>query len=65
MGFGRLRGNVMAQQSTQGVGVKSGLSDQQKISDSNSSMGLGSKGKDQKPQGVAPAQGVAGGFKIR
>jgi len=52
-------------QSTQGVGVKSGLSDQQKITDSNSSLGLGSKGKDQKPQGVAPAQGVAGGFKIR
>ena len=64
MGFKSLEEIVMAQ-STQGVGVKSGLSDQQKISDSKDSLGLGSKGKDQKPQGVGPAQSVAGGYKIR
>jgi len=55
----------MASQSTQGASVKSGLSDQQKITDSNQSLGLGSKGKDQKPQGVGPAQSVGGGYKIR
>ncbi|SVA46531.1 uncharacterized protein METZ01_LOCUS99385 [marine metagenome] len=51
-------------QSTQGVGVKSGLSDQQKITDSKESLGLASKGKDQKPQGVGPGQSIGGGMKL-
>jgi hypothetical protein len=42
-------------QSTQGVGVKSGLSDQQKITASMKELGLASKGPGQKPEGVGTA----------
>jgi hypothetical protein len=39
-------------QSTQGVGVKSGLSDQQKITSSLKELGLAATGKNQRPMGV-------------
>jgi|GEM_PF-6599562 hypothetical protein len=39
-------------QSTQGVGVKSGLSDQQKITSSLKDLGLAAHGKNQRPSGV-------------
>lgn len=39
-------------QSTQGVGVKSGLSDQQKITSSLKELGLAAVGKNQRPMGV-------------
>ncbi len=42
----------MAQHSTQGVGVKSGLSDQQKITSTMKELGLASHGKNQRPMGV-------------
>ena len=42
----------MAQHSTQGVGVKSGLSDQQKITSSLKDLGLAATGKNQRPMGV-------------
>ena len=46
------------------VGLQSGLTAHQKITDSNESLGLASKGKDQKPQGVGPSQSVGGGMKV-
>ena len=39
-------------QSTQGVGVKSGLSDQQKMTSSLKDLGLASHGKNQVPMGT-------------
>ena len=46
------------------VGLQSGLTAHQKITDSNESLGLASKGKDQKPQGVGPRQIVGGVIKV-
>ena len=46
------------------VGLQSGLTAHQKITDSKESLGLASKGKDQKPQGVGPSQSVGGGMKV-
>ena len=46
------------------AGLQSGLTAHQKITDSNESLGLASKGKDQTPQGVGPSQSVGGGMKV-
>jgi hypothetical protein len=51
-------------QSTQGVGVKSGLSEQQKITDSLASLGLASKGKDQKPLGTGTSSSAPHGTRL-
>lgn len=51
-------------QSTNGVGVKSGLSDQQKISASMKDLGLASKGPGQKPEGVGTASSGPRGTRI-
>ena len=51
-------------QSTSGVGVKSGLSDQQKISSSHKELGLDSKGKDQKPQGTGTPSSAPNGTRL-
>ena len=51
-------------QSTNGVGVKAGLSDQQKISTSNKELGLDSKGKDQKPQGTGTPSSAPHGTRL-
>jgi hypothetical protein len=50
--------------STNGVGVKSGLSDQQKISSSHKELGLDSKGKDQKPQGTGNSSSAPHGTRL-
>jgi hypothetical protein len=42
-------------QSTQGAGVKSGLSDQQRITATLKELGLASVGPNQRPEGVGTA----------
>jgi len=51
-------------QSTNGVGVKSGLSEQQKMSSSHKELGLDSKGKDQKPQGTGTPSSAPHGTRL-
>jgi len=51
-------------QSTQGVGVKSGLSDQQKITASLKDLGLASKGPGQKPEGVGSSSSARHGTRV-
>lgn len=50
--------------SATGVGVKTGLSDQQKITASHKELGLDSKGKDQKPMGVGSTSSAPHGTKL-
>ena len=51
-------------QSTQGVGVKSGLSEQQKITASLKDLGLASKGPNQRPEGVGTASSAPNGTRL-
>jgi len=51
-------------QSTNGVGVKSGLSDQQKITSSLKDLGLASKGPGQKPEGVGSSSSAPRGTRL-
>ena len=48
-------------QSTQGVGVKSGLSDQQRITSSLKDLGLSTSGKNQVPQGTGTPSSAPNG----
>ena len=51
-------------QSTQGVGVKSGLSDQQKITASLKELGLASVGPNQRPEGVGTGSSAPNGTRL-
>ena len=48
-------------QSTQGVGVMSGLSDQQRITSSLKDLGLSTSGKNQVPQGTGTPSSAPNG----
>ena len=62
MGFEGI-GGYMAQ-STEGVGVKSGLSEQKRIDDSLKELGLASKGPNQRPEGVGTGSSAPHGTRL-
>tara|TARA_B100001146_G_C16185701_1_gene436711 strand:- start:363 stop:542 length:180 start_codon:yes stop_codon:yes gene_type:complete len=51
-------------QSTEGVGVKSGLSEQKRIDDSLKELGLASKGPNQRPEGVGTGSSAPHGTRL-